>query len=411
VLRQKLIRFTVLFILFSVLSAQESRLENLNKADVGPDAVKIRQEIEDAGRVNFERIQAERRPEQFVGVWQGRGYQVGKGDWPVQMELILSGMQGKIKGRVLYPALECEAQLQFLRWEGRTAIFTERFEKPGRCIPNGFVRVTPSDLDSLRYVWASPDGKEMAQGDMFRCAKSFEPAWGTGSLAKNKEQLTQATLPILLTSEKRKPKVAQDTRLDEERFSENEIQEKRKKLQDLYLQELQQIAKKPAQEQRELERKLPECQSEVERSEVQRCAEERRRAVTQARLEQIRAEIEERADASANTTAGRQPAQRGGITNFQETQYYAAVAARILPFFQLPEIKRFDPALVTIVIITINTRGEVADAQIESSSGDALYDQLVLKSIEAANPLPPIPPALRKQRIEMGLKFSPNGSP
>jgi len=127
---------------------------------------------------------------------------------------------------------------------------------------------------------------------------------------------------------------------------------------------------------------------------------------TRQRLSQIRSSIQSSSSSTASNTSA---AQGGGSNSALDAQYYAAVAARIQPFFQLPEIKTFDPALVTIVIITINKSGEVADTQIESSSGDALYDQFVLKSIEAANPLPPIPPALRKQRIEMGLKFSPGG--
>jgi colicin import membrane protein len=138
-------------------------------------------------------------------------------------------------------------------------------------------------------------------------------------------------------------------------------------------------------------------------------AERNRMEQTRQRLSQIRSSIQGSASSTTSNTSSTAATQGGGSTSALDAQYYAAVAARIQPFFQLPEIKTFDPALVTIVIITINTSGEVADTQIESSSGDALYDQFVLKSIEAANPLPPIPPALRKQRIEMGLKFSPGG--
>ncbi|MGB5233125.1 MAG: energy transducer TonB [Desulfoprunum sp.] len=133
---------------------------------------------------------------------------------------------------------------------------------------------------------------------------------------------------------------------------------------------------------------------------------------TRQRLSQIRSSIQSSSSStatSASATSSSSTTQGGESNSALDAQYYAAVAARIQPFFQLPEIKTFDPALVTIVVITINQSGEVADTQIESSSGDALYDQFVLKSIEAANPLPPIPPALRKQRIEMGLKFSPGG--
>ena len=141
-------------------------------------------------------------------------------------------------------------------------------------------------------------------------------------------------------------------------------------------------------------------------------AERNRMEQTRQRLSQIRSSIQGSASSTTSNTSNNSSTtatQGGGSTSALDAQYYAAVAARIQPFFQLPEIKTFDPALVTIVIITINTSGEVADTQIESSSGDALYDQFVLKSIAAANPLPSIPPAIWKQRIEMGLNFNPGG--
>lgn len=132
-------------------------------------------------------------------------------------------------------------------------------------------------------------------------------------------------------------------------------------------------------------------------------AERRLMEATQERLAAIRSQ------ASTGTGTRPSPGPSGGTTNALDAQYAAAVAARIQPFFQLPEIKTFDPSLVTVVVITINSNGEIADTRIEASSGDAIYDQFVLKSLEAANPVPAIPPALRRQRIELGLKFSPSG--
>ncbi len=129
-------------------------------------------------------------------------------------------------------------------------------------------------------------------------------------------------------------------------------------------------------------------------------------AESQRQLSQIRSSQMSSSSTGTQHTAA---AQSGGTTNALEAQYAASVAARIQPFFQLPEIKTFDPSLVTIVAITINSNGEIANTQIETSSGDSLYDQFVLKSLEAANPLPPIPPAIRKQRIIIVPRFSPGG--
>jgi colicin import membrane protein len=174
-----------------------------------------------------------------------------------------------------------------------------------------------------------------------------------------------------------------------------------------------------------VQREQEKREKEVERQNRQQLAESLRAeqtAIEEARLAAEEAEAERRlmeatqerlaairSQASSSTATQTPSGPSGGTTNALDAQYAAAVAARIQPFFQLPEIKTFDPSLVTVVVITINSNGEIADTRIEAGSGDAIYDQFVLKSLEAANPLPAIPPALRRQRIELGLKFSPSG--
>ncbi len=163
------------------------------------------------------------------------------------------------------------------------------------------------------------------------------------------------------------------------------------------------------QKRQQLAESLKDEQSATEEA---RIAAEEAEAARKDMLESQRQLSQIRSSQMSSTSSGTQSnstAQSSGTTNALTAQYAAAVAARIQPFFQLPEIKTFDPSLVTVVVITINSNGEIADTQIETGSGDSLYDQFVLKSLEAANPLPPIPPAIRKQRIEIGLKFSPSG--
>jgi len=124
---------------------------------------------------------------------------------------------------------------------------------------------------------------------------------------------------------------------------------------------------------------------------------------TQQQLSQIRSQ-----SSSGTGTARSSAAQNSGTDELGKI-YAGRVATHIQPLFQLPEIKTFDPSLVTVVNITINSNGEIADIQIETGSGDSLFDQFVLKSIEASNPLPPIPPALRKQRFNLGLRMNQSG--
>lgn len=112
----------------------------------------------------------------------------------------------------------------------------------------------------------------------------------------------------------------------------------------------------------------------------------------------------------AESTEGQQsntPAVSGSSTNLLESQYQAAIASRLQQFWSLPEHLQKDPNLLATVVITIKYEGEIANMVFESKSGDRLFDQYVSKTIEAANPLPPIPPALKKQRYEIGFRFKP----
>lgn len=99
----------------------------------------------------------------------------------------------------------------------------------------------------------------------------------------------------------------------------------------------------------------------------------------------------------------------GSSSSLIEGQYYAALSNRLLQFWALPEYMQKQTGLQATVVITINQNGTIADMFFESRSGDRVYDQFVRKTIAEADPLPPIPPALKKQRLEIGLVFRPGG--
>jgi len=111
---------------------------------------------------------------------------------------------------------------------------------------------------------------------------------------------------------------------------------------------------------------------------------------------------------SSNKGTGRQKTV-GGSSNLIEARYQAAINARLQQFWSLPEYMQKNPDLVAVVVITISKNGSIANKFFEDKSGDRMFDQFVTKTIEAANPLPPIPPAMKKQRYEIGLKFRPGG--
>lgn len=92
-----------------------------------------------------------------------------------------------------------------------------------------------------------------------------------------------------------------------------------------------------------------------------------------------------------------------------ENMYYAAITNRLLQFWALPESIQKQDNLISTVVITINKNGQIADILMENRSGDRVFDQFVTRTIRAANPMPAIPAAMKKQRFEIGLNFKPGG--
>lgn len=112
---------------------------------------------------------------------------------------------------------------------------------------------------------------------------------------------------------------------------------------------------------------------------------------------------------TSSTASGNQTSATaaGSSSNLLESQYLASVFNRLHQFWAPPEYLQQDPNLTTVVVITINLDGKIADMLFESKSGNRVFDQFVSKTIEAAAPMPPIPPALKKKRFEIGLRFRP----
>jgi len=174
-------------------------------------------------------------------------------------------------------------------------------------------------------------------------------------------------------------------------------------------QQLQEEAKKEAaaQETIKQQRQLAAAREQARRAdmearlamaEAERAAAEARKALSG----QLRAGSSRNASSSANSGG----AQTMGVL---EQQYYATIVGHVKQYWQPPDVKSWDRNLLAIVSISIAADGRIVSQTIEKESGDKLFDQFVLKTLEAANPLPAPPPALQKQRMEIGLRFKPNG--
>jgi colicin import membrane protein len=138
---------------------------------------------------------------------------------------------------------------------------------------------------------------------------------------------------------------------------------------------------------------------------AQEAVEQERKVLEQSSFSKI---VPSQSEGSSSTaTESSTVTMAGSSNNLLESQYQAAIVSRLQQFWSLPEYLQKDNKLTAIVAITIKADGTIANVIFENKSGERIFDQFVNKAIEDANPLPPIPPALKKQRYEIGFRFKP----
>ncbi len=142
----------------------------------------------------------------------------------------------------------------------------------------------------------------------------------------------------------------------------------------------------------------------------ERAAEAARLAAMEA-VNQLKSMIRE---TNSNTTRDLQAAARpsgasSGTNNRNviENQYFASVFSTLQPHWKLPEYKLWDADLSATVVIRIARDGSITNQFFEKKSGDKLFDQFVLKTLQDGSPLPPLPAVLQKNSLELGLRFVP----
>jgi len=101
------------------------------------------------------------------------------------------------------------------------------------------------------------------------------------------------------------------------------------------------------------------------------------------------------------------PAAPSSANSALAQQYYARILGQVQPLWKLPDFKEWAPNMLATVVVTIDKNGKILHVQFEKSSGDEAFDRLVRKTLDDADPLPAIPPALKKERLEIGLNFKP----
>ena len=103
------------------------------------------------------------------------------------------------------------------------------------------------------------------------------------------------------------------------------------------------------------------------------------------------------------------PALSPSLREAKLNEYYGLLWAKIKQSWTLPEnILKERVDLEAIIIIIIERDGRIQKSWFEKKSGNALYDQMAMRAVIKADPLPPIPKELNQESLEIGIRFFPD---
>lgn len=103
-----------------------------------------------------------------------------------------------------------------------------------------------------------------------------------------------------------------------------------------------------------------------------------------------------------------QPGSGGGVTVDEVTKsYLIAVNNQVQKYWILPDLQNWKDTLEAVMVIRVRSDGVVIDSFFEKKSENSYFNQFVEKAIQEASPLPPFPLELKKNEMEIGLRFRP----
>jgi colicin import membrane protein len=90
------------------------------------------------------------------------------------------------------------------------------------------------------------------------------------------------------------------------------------------------------------------------------------------------------------------------------SDYYSSIWAKIKKEWTLPgDLPKEKSNLETIIVVIVERDGKVQKSWFEKRSGNAHYDQMAMRAIKKAEPLPPIPKEFSDETFEIGIRFYP----
>jgi len=133
---------------------------------------------------------------------------------------------------------------------------------------------------------------------------------------------------------------------------------------------------------------------------------------TNPNIERVMEQIRQRA--TAVNVSARRPAELsavGGATAARAAKamndYFALVTSRIRWAFPPALLMREDTQ--AIITVRISRAGTITNIAFEKRSGNKAFDESALMAVRKANPLPPLPPELGGDEIEVSIVFGPAG--
>jgi colicin import membrane protein len=89
-------------------------------------------------------------------------------------------------------------------------------------------------------------------------------------------------------------------------------------------------------------------------------------------------------------------------------EYYSLVWAKIKESWTIPEnLLKETIDLEAVIVIIIEKDGKVRRMWFEKKSSNPVYDQMAMRAIMKAEPLPPIPKEISETNLEIGIRFLP----
>ncbi|MFH1216247.1 MAG: energy transducer TonB [Pseudomonadota bacterium] len=89
--------------------------------------------------------------------------------------------------------------------------------------------------------------------------------------------------------------------------------------------------------------------------------------------------------------------------------YYIAVSNKIHEHWILPALQEWKNDLKSVIVVHVQRDGTVTDHYFEEKSANPYFDQFVEKTLKESLPLPPFPPGINEDSLEIGLVFHPSG--